>query len=630
MTRGLGRAAATSLLGALAALGWLALVYGLRPTLTVDFDTSPPRLLSGVYPSEREPASGLTFAWTGEQVTLRLPGLDRRVPWQLHLRVRGARRIPAENPSLTLSADGLALETIATTTDFQEVMVAIPVQADRRGLILSIHSSATFVPGPSDRRALGVVLDRLQLSPTGIVVPPRAAFAGAAGAAAAMGAAVAMLGVTAGSAIGAVVLLAAGIARMVATGFGPYTDFPLLAARTGLAIGGVMVLGALFVRIRMHTRFRNTARFAVIASAAALLFKLLVLLHPDMPIGDALFQAHRFQQVLGGDLYFTSIAPGNYLFPYAPGLYVFASAFADLVPRGPSDMALLRIIAASVDAVAGALLYLAVVRSKGDRLAGASAVAIYHLIPLDFGVLAVGNLTNAFAQALSVLALTMIASTPLPIRRWRMTLLFTAAVAAAVLSHTSTFAILSVACASIAVLFWWRGSPVLRADAAGIAVALALAVTLAVVLYYAHFGETYRTQLSRIGAETAAAAPDAGGRGIATRLASVPRYLWLYFGVPVLALAVGGLAAWWRRPSPDRLPLAIAGWALTCFAFMVLGIVTPVDMRYYLAAIPAVAVAAGVGASAGWSAGGYVRLGSVAVLGWAVLGGVMGWWAAIG
>jgi endonuclease/exonuclease/phosphatase family metal-dependent hydrolase len=47
-------------------------------------------------------------------------------------------------------------------------------------------------------------------------------------------------------------------------------------------------------------------------------------------------------------------------------------------------------------------------------------------------------------------------------------------------------------------------------------------------------------------------------------------------------------------------------------------------------AIPAVAVAAGVGASAGWSAGGYVRLGSVAVLGWAVLGGVMGWWAAIG
>ena len=630
MTRGLGRAMATGLLGGLAAIVWLALFYGLQPALRVDFDSSPPRLLSGVYPSEREPASGLTFAWTGEQVTLRLPGLDRRVPWQLQLRVRGARQLASENPSLTFTIDGLTLETIATTTDFQDVTVTIPVQSDRRGLTLGIRSSATFVPGPSDRRALGVVLDRLQLSPTGIVVPPRDAFAGTAGAAAAMGAAVAMLGVTAGSAIGAAILLAAGVARTVAIGFGPYTEFPMLASRIGLAIGTVLVLGALFVRIRMRTTFRNTARFAVIVSAAALLLKLLVLLHPDMPIGDALFHAHRFQQVLGGGWYFTSIAPGNYLFPYAPGLYVVASVFADLVPRGTPDMALLRIIATAVDAVAGALLYAAVVRSRADRLAAACAVALYQLIPLDFGVLAVGNLTNAFAQALSVIALVLMAGAPLQLRRWGLTLLFAAVLTAAFLSHTSTFAILAVACAAVAVLFWWRGEAPRRAEAAGIAVALLVAVVLAVVLYYAHFGETYRTQLSRIGAETAAAAPDAGGRGIATRLSAVPRYLWLYFGVPVLVLAAGGVAAWARRPSRSRLALAVGGWGLACFAFLVLGIVTPVDMRYYLAAIPAAAIVAGLGASAGWSAGGYVRAASLVLLAWAMLEGVSGWWAAIG
>ncbi|MEO7271175.1 MAG: hypothetical protein ABIX28_03070 [Vicinamibacterales bacterium] len=630
MTRGLGRAVATGLLGALAAIVWLALFYGLRPALTVDFDSSPPRLLSGVYPSERDPASGLTFAWTGEQVTLRLPGLDRRVPWQVRLRVRGARQVASENPSLTFSADGLTLETIATTTDFQDVTVTLPVQSDRRGLTLGIRSSATFVPGPSDRRALGVVLDRLQLSPTGIVVPPRDAFAGAAGAAAAIGAAVAMLGVTAGSAIGAAILLAAGIARTVAIGFGPYTGFPTVAGWIGVGIGAVLVLGALVVRIGMRTTFRNTARFAVVVSAAALLLKLLVLLHPDMPIGDALFHAHRFQQVLGGDLFFTSIAPGNYLFPYAPGLYVVASAFADLVPRGTDDMALLRVIATTVDAVAGALLYAAVVRSRGDRRAAACAVALYQLIPLDFGVLAVGNLTNAFAQSLSVIALVMLAAAPLQLRRWGSTLLFAAVVTAAFLSHTSTFAILSVACATVAVLFWWRGDSARRADAAGIAVALLVAVALAVVLYYAHFGETYRTQLSRIGAETAAAAPDAGGRGIATRLSSVPRYLWLYFGVPVLVLAAGGLKAWLRRPSHRRLSLAVGGWGLACLAFLVVGIVTPVDMRYYLAAIPAAAIVAGLGASEGWSAGGYLRAASGALLAWAMLEGVSGWWAAIG
>ena len=42
------------------------------------------------------------------------------------------------------------------------------------------------------------MLDALRLSPAGLVVPPRTAFAGAATAAAAMGAAIATLGVTAG------------------------------------------------------------------------------------------------------------------------------------------------------------------------------------------------------------------------------------------------------------------------------------------------------------------------------------------------------------------------------------------------------------------------------------------------
>ena len=226
MTRAVGRAVAAGLLGALAAVVWLALFYGLRPALTVDLRASLPRLLSGIYPGERDPVSGGTFAWTGEQVTLRLPGLDRRVPWQVRLRVRGGRQAASDNPTLTFSADGLALESIATTTAFQEVTVTIPVQPDRRGLTLGIRSSATVVPGGSDPRALGVILERVQLVPTGIVVPPRAAFAGAAASAAAMGAGVAMVGVTAGSAIGAAILLAAAIARTVAVGFGPYTDYP--------------------------------------------------------------------------------------------------------------------------------------------------------------------------------------------------------------------------------------------------------------------------------------------------------------------------------------------------------------------------------------------------------------------
>jgi hypothetical protein len=75
----------------------------------------------------------------------------------------------------------------------------------------------------------------------------------------------------------------------------------------------------------------------------------MVLLHPDTPVGDALFQAHRFQEVVGGRWLFTSVAPGGYQFPYAPGLYVFALPFAGLVTRGVADMTLLRIIVVLTD-----------------------------------------------------------------------------------------------------------------------------------------------------------------------------------------------------------------------------------------------------------------------------------------
>ena len=630
MSRTVGRILAAGLLGAVAAVVWLALVYGLQPALDVDFDSTPPRLLSGVYPNEREPATGRTFAWTSEQVTLRLPGLDRRVAWTLSLNARGARAVAADNPELTFLADGVTLETRQTTTDYGEIDVALPARPDRRGLTLTIRSSSTFVPGASDPRQLGIILDALRLTPDGLVVPPRSAFAGAAAASGAMGAAIASLGVTAGSAVGAAIVVAAGVSAAIGRGFAPFTEFPMVASRAGIAIAITLLIVAAVVRSRGREPLRNTARFAAAFSACALLLKLLVLLHPDMPVGDAMFQAHRFQEVLAGHVYFTSTAPGGYLFPYAPGLYVFTGAFAGLVERGAADMALLRIVTASADAVAALLLYNAIVGTRGDRLAGACAVAIYHLLPLDFGVLAVGNLTNAFGQSVSVGALAMMASPALRVERRWLVAAFTAIVTAAFLSHTSTFAILSVACALTAVLFWWRGGPALRSPAIAVGAGVAIAAALAVALYYAHFLDTYRTEFARIGGETAAAAPDAGGRGIATRLASVPRYLYLYFGIPASLLAAWGGVALWRRSAADRLTLTIGGWALACLAFLAIGIVTPVDMRYYLAAIPAVALTAALGASAAWSAGGAARIAAAALLGWTLVEGVRVWWNTIG
>ena len=130
-------------------------------------------------------------------------------------------------------------------------------------------------------------------------------------------------------------------------------------------------------------------------------------------------------------------------------------------------------------------------------------------------------------------------------------------------------------------------------------------------------------------AETATAAPDAGGRGILDRLTSVPRYLQLYFGVPSLALAAWGAALLWRRHARDRTSLTSTGWLLTCGLFLVLGILTPVDMRYYLAAIPAIALFAAAGAAIAWTSSGPPRAVAVALLAGTVFLALRSWWSTL-
>jgi hypothetical protein len=642
--KGAGRAIAAAVLAGLIGAVGAALFYAWRPAIVVEFDRDLPRTVSGVYPPERDRTSGLTFAWTSADAVIRLPGLDRRVPWTLDVRVRGARAAPPDNPYLTVVIDGVNVEQIQTTPDFSDLRLRIPPRPDRRGVLIDLKSSDTFVPGPSDPRPLGVMLDRFVLAPEGIVLVPYPALVATSLSSAVMGAAIALVGVTAGSAIAGAVLLSVGIAAVTARGSAPFGAYPATVLR--LSEWTALSLAALSLLVeRWRGRgLRNTARFAAVFSASALLLKLAVLLHPDMPIGDAMFHAHRFESVLAGHYYFTSVAPGGYAFPYPPGLYVFASAFARLVHRGPSDAALLRIVTTATDCVFGLLLYWAVVRNWPRRLAGALAVAIYHLMPLNFGVLTTGNLTNAFAQSVAIGALAAMAAPALS-SSIAQTLLLTAVMAVAFMSHTSTLAILFVTGVCTSLLFFFAGGRALRSAAWAIAGATAVAAVVSVVVYYGWFVDTYRAEFARIGRETITAAPAAGGRTIGDRLRFVPYAVGISIGAPVLLFAFLGAAELARQrmsdlstgasAAADRLTLTLGGWLTACVAFLVLGILTPVDMRYYLAALPALAIGAGVGAAWAWDDGGprhrrLWRLAAAVFLAATISSGFHHWWNTLG
>lgn len=615
----LGAAAAGAVCGAVA----LLMAFGVSGAIRLSFDTDPPRLVSGVFPVERDDASGLTFAWTGTDMTIRIPELDRRRDWILALRARSARPDPATSPLLSFYADGLLISTARSTQAFETTRVTVPARPQRqRGAVIRMEVDRTMVPGPGDTRALGVMLDDVTLTPVGFAWPPVRTLARAAIGVAAIAAGIALFA-SAGATAAAVLLLAVGQAAILSREFGPYSGYPSNVAALAAWIAAALAAGAAWTHVR-RVRLSAPARFVIVFSAAALFVKLLVLLHPGMPVGDAMFHAHRFQGVLGGNLYFTSIAPGNYTFPYPPGFYLFAAPFSGLVTRGAADMALLRIVALAVDAVAGAALYVAVRRNWPNPWAGAAAVVLYQMIPLEFRVYTVGNLTNAFAQSMAVIALAVVCAAGIDRARGRLVALLTAVLAAAFLSHTSTFPLLLAASMATGALLRWRGDVRLRPLSTTVWLATGSAVLLAVALYYAHFGATYRAEFLRITTETATAAPDAGGRSIAARAASVPMYLRLYLGPAPLLLAMAG--AWALFGSRDRATLAIAGWTLSCLAFLALGVLTPVDMRYYLASVPVVALAGAAGASSLWSGGRVGRVAAAVLLAAVCVEGIRTWY----
>jgi hypothetical protein len=288
---------------------------------------------------------------------------------------------------------------------------------------------------------------------------------------------------------------------------------------------------------------------------------------------------------------------------------------------------LLRTVTAVADTVAGALLYLIISRASGDRLAGAMAVALYHLVPIGFNVQTTGNLTNVFGQSLFLVALTLVVAAPLSPVRTSTVGLLAAALAAAFMAHTSTFAILLVMALTIGMLFRIRGDALLRSAGNTVLIAAAIALILAVAIYYGHFGEVYQEQFSRISGELtgAPAPPEQGQRTAAVRAIAVPYRAVSAFGWPVMLMAVVGLWQLVSLGGRSRLTVGLVGWLLTCAAFLVLGIVTPVDMRSLLAAFPALAILAGLAAARAWRTAGWPRIAAAGMLSWAIWVGAREW-----
>jgi hypothetical protein len=630
----LARAVAAAILGALLGAACVVAGYLLAPDLVMKMDTDPPALVRGLYPVERGP-DGVSYAWSRDLVTISLPGLDRQHQWQFRLRFRGAREDPRTLPYVQTLVDEVPVDMRQAANQFQDVAVMLPTSdGQQRGARITIRCSNTFVPGPGDNRQLGIIIDEMRIVrlSNGVPFVPRPALAAATLGGAIFGAFFGLIGLTAGGAAIAAAALAAGQGIALVHGAGPYT--PTYTSLVPWIAGWVAVLSALAVSATqrwMGQRLRNTARFALAFTVGALYLKLLVLTHPSMPIGDALFQAHRFEWVRGGRYYFTSIAPGGYEFPYAIGLYLVALPFASLVHGTLGFMVLLRFIVAIADAAAGLLLYPMITRQTGDRLGGAIAVALFHLLPINFLVQTTGKLTNAFGQSLFLTCVATIVIDSVnrtDRRRYGRLALQIAAALAAMLAQTSTAASIELMLLLTATAFWLFGRKEEAASGRALLVVALVATGAAVALYYGHFVATYASLAQRIGATgTATTLADAAGPSHGPRLGAFPFDLDVSFGWPALALAVvGGVMIGRQR---DRLALTTWAWLATAGVVLFLGVLLGLPVRADLVAFPVIALLASRGATFLWRGRPLAQAVAVLLLLGTSVWGIHGWIAPL-
>jgi len=397
------RALVIAVLGALAGGSCVVLAFSLHPAVTFDMSRALPRdIASGFYPPERP--GELTFAWTSRRADVKLAGLNRATEWRCAVRLRGGRGPELPLPRVAVAADGLSVAERTVTNTFEDVPFTV-VPRPAPGLSLSITSVPTFVPGPSDTRELGVMVDGLECRPEGrLVLPPRGPLQNAVLASAAFGAALGIVCTTLGGAAAVTLVVSAGQAFLLSIGAAPYGAYARTLLQFAVSIATLMVLTVKVLEPGVGEQGRRAARFIVIFSAAVLYLKILGLLHPSKLLADALFHAHRLEWVLAGRYFFTQPMPSGVSFPYAIGLYVFAAPWASLTS---DHVTLLRVVVCVSDALAGAMLYLAIVKIWKDRLAAALAVVLYNVVPLTYGLLSDANLTNLFAQSVALVALVV-------------------------------------------------------------------------------------------------------------------------------------------------------------------------------------------------------------------------------
>jgi hypothetical protein len=543
------------LLAAAVGAAMAAVLHGTSPPPSADVGRGSEDAFAAGLHSREIPPGRTPHRWTTGRCRLSFRHLPLG-PARLEVRVRGHR-----GPVL-VSADGVVLGRLEAGAAAGDYDLA-GIRSRSRSVELQVE---TFRAG--DGRDLGALLERVTVRPISRGSPPAGLltfFAGLA-AVATLAAGVAGMGGPAAAAAGvcfalvpALLLWPHGLVRS------PYAATLVGVAAAAAAVAAAFAHGC-------GRRWPGSGRAAFLALLAAVAVQGLAATWPAMVVSDALMQANKVAQVAGGDFFPLSRTQHSPPFEFPYGIS-FQVLLAPLWRAGLDGVTLVRVAAAASAVAASAVLF--VLAAPLGHARAALAVVMLQLLPGTLDAFSFGNLTNVFGQALTVGCLAW--WTGRARGGWPAGAVLVAAAGLAHLSSAIVLAVLLVA------LLWMR-----RATLDRTRVGAAVAGAVAIGAYYAQFVPLVVRQLPRLlegGRQSPSAAPAV--------LAPVTAVL-VQWGIPVLVLAVLGRP----RPYEDELSRDLAGFWLAGAVLALVGVVSPLEVRYVYALAPALVVAAAGGALA--------------------------------
>ncbi len=530
--------------------------------------------ISGFRGHEHDVTPG--YRWTSRNSYIRFVHLPAASELEVEVRLATPRPAGHPMPVVWFTANEKTVHQAQGSPNVRTYR--FPVRLDATALSLGIHTETIFVPGLG---AVGARIYSVRAGSAVGAVPLRPILWMMLAALLLLGAALAAgLPVRAASLVASTAI--AGFVYLLAQEGVRFQSYPNQVAN--LAFTALVVAAASRWVLGRWTRLsRREIAIVVAILSASLLLKLAGLYYPLFISSDAVFQANRLQEVMEGNFFTTSVTQHEPPFraPYPVSLYLLAVPWVGL---GLEAVRVLQTMTAVLDVAVGLALVLLTVHFWKDFRAGILASVLYQLVPINFLAFSAGNLTNLFGVSTTVFFWGFILMLWEGRKRWVAVPAFLSS-ALALTAHLSTFLISLVLWpAWVAALHRTSEKPrklVLWVATAGIAVA---------ALYYTGYKDLFIDTWSRlVGGDT--------GVANTSTLSLTGSFLREQLGVVFLILASLGSASIVSKATSTPLHVTSSVWLAVTGLFFILGLTTPLGVRYTLQVLPLLALAAGTSLS---------------------------------